>query len=526
MPVPDQRHRATAEPLDAQAAWSYLRLITDNLPVIVAHCDRDARYLFVNRPYSARFGAEPETFVGRHLESVVGRAAYEALRPFIARVLAGEHLVFELEVPYENIGLRVMRCHYVPVAGSTGAIDSFIASVLDVTEHRRTERTLHDRESHFRSAFELSAVGQAMVGAEGVYLLVNDRYCQMTGYTRDELLRMHPQDITHPDDLARDDEQRSRLLRGETQNITTEKRYVRKSGDVIWVRVHATLFRSGAGRPLGAFSMIEDITEERRTAEQRELLFASERAARLSAEEANRTKDEFLASLSHELRTPLNVILGWTQALQRRAVAADRVEAALNALDRNARKQAQLVDDLLDVSRIAAGRLRLELQPVTVATVLEAALETVRPAAEAKRLRMTTEADPGVQIDADPIRLQQVFWNLLSNAVKFTPERGEIAVRVTTGDGQLVALVSDTGIGIDPGFVPRLFSRFEQADRSTTRPYDGLGLGLAIVRHLVELHGGTVQASSEGSGRGATFTVTLPIRTRAGALQGDGAQLA
>jgi signal transduction histidine kinase len=272
--------------------------------------------------------------------------------------------------------------------------------------------------------------------------------------------------------------------------------------------------------------MIEDITEERRTAEQREMLFASERAARLSAEEANRTKDEFLASLSHELRTPLNVILGWTQALQRRAVAADRVEAALNALDRNARKQAQLVDDLLDVSRIAAGRLRLELQPVTVATVLEAALETVRPAAEAKRLRMTTEADPGVQIDADPIRLQQVFWNLLSNAVKFTPERGEIAVRVTTGDGQLVALVSDTGIGIDPGFVPRLFSRFEQADRSTTRPYDGLGLGLAIVRHLVELHGGTVQASSEGSGRGATFTVTLPIRTRAGALQGDGAQLA
>lgn len=523
--MPDQRRHATAEPLDARAAWSYLRLVTDNLPLIVAHCDRDSRYLFVNRPYSARFGAEPETFVGRHLESVVGRAAYDALRPFIARVLAGEHLVFELEVPYENIGLRVMRCHYVPVAGSTGAVESFIASVLDVTEHRRTERTLHDRESHFRSAFELSAVGQAMVGAEGVYLLVNDRYCQMTGYTRDELLRMHPQDITHPDDLARDDEQRSRLLRGDTQNITTEKRYVRKSGDVIWVRVHATLFRSGAGSPLGAFSMIEDITEERRTAEQRELLFASERAARLSAEKANRTKDEFLASLSHELRTPLNVILGWTQALQRRAVAADRVDAALNALDRNARKQAQLVDDLLDVSRIAAGRLRLELQPVTVATVLEAALETVRPAAEAKRLRMTTEADPGVQIDADPIRLQQVFWNLLSNAVKFTPERGEIAVKVSTGDGQLVALVSDTGIGIDPGFVPRLFSRFEQADRSTTRPYDGLGLGLAIVRHLVELHGGTVQASSEGCGRGATFTVTLPMRTGAGALQGDGAPL-
>jgi len=182
------------------------------------------------------------------------------------------------------------------------------------------------------------------------------------------------------------------------------------------------------------------------------------------------------------------------------------------------------VDDLLDVSRIDAGRLQLQLQPVTVAVVLEAALETVRPAAEAKRLTMTTEADPGVQIDADPIRLQQVFWNLLSNAVKFTPERGEIDVKVTTTDGQLVALVSDTGIGIDPGFVPRLFSRFEQADRSTTRPYDGLGLGLAIVRHLVELHGGTVQASSEGNGRGATFTVTLPMRTRADVVQVGGAR--
>jgi PAS domain S-box-containing protein len=504
----------TPEPSEKESG-SYLRLLTDSLPVLIAHCDRNARYLFVNRPYSMRFQLQPAALVGCHLEDVIGEAAYLALKPFIERVLEGEDFVFEIEVPYTGIGPRVMRSHYVPVVDSDGTIASFVASVLDVTDLRRAERTLLDRESHFRSAFELSAVGQAMVAADGKYLLVNDRYCQMTGYSRDELLQMMPDDITYEADRAQDLSQRDALLRGDSQSVTTEKRYMRKSGDVIWVRVHATLFRSGTGTPLGAFSMIEDITEEMARARQREELFAREREARVSAEQANRTKDEFLASLSHELRTPLNVILGWTQALQRRAVPPERVDGALDALDRNARKQAQLVDDLLDVSRIAAGRLRLNLQPVLVAHVLESALETVRPAVEAKgQILVNRAAQSLVEIDADPIRLQQVFWNLLSNAVKFTAAGGEIHVDATLRAGQLILTIRDTGIGIDPAFAPRLFSRFEQADRSTTRPFDGLGLGLAIVRHLVELHGGTVNAESEGTGRGATFTVTMPTRKR------------
>jgi PAS domain S-box-containing protein len=495
---------------------AYLKLITDNLPVLIAHCDRQARYLFVNRPYSARFHLEPEQLVGRHLETVVGKSAYTALRPYIERVLNGEDIVFEVEVPYLNLGTRVMRCQYVPVRSDDGAIESFVGSILDVSDLRRTQQTLHDRESHFRAAFELSAVGQAMVSAKGIYLLVNDRYCQMTGYSREELLGRHPDHITHPDDVGADLDRRKAMLRGDAATATTEKRYVRKTGEVIWARVHATLFRSHDGEPLGAFSMIEDITEAKVAAERRELLFAREHAARVSAEEANRTKDEFLASLSHELRTPLNVILGWTQALQRRAVTPERVDGALDALDRNARKQAQLVDDLLDVSRIAAGRLRLNCERVRLATILDAAIETVRPAAEAKRLNLLSElTDQSAEIDADPIRLQQVFWNLLSNAVKFTPEGGEVRLQAVTGVGQLVVTVRDTGIGIDPGFVPRLFSRFEQADRSTTRTFDGLGLGLAIVRHLVELHGGTVSAASDGPGLGATFTVTMPARTAA-----------
>jgi PAS domain S-box-containing protein len=495
-------------------AAAYLRLVTDNLPVLVAHCDGQGRYLFVNRPYAARFHREPEDLVGREIASVIGRAAYAAVEPYMERAMGGEDIVFEVTVPYANLGARVMRCHYTPVRGASGAVDSFMASVLDITDLRRAEQTLHDRESHFRAAFELSAIGQAMVSAKGFFLLVNDRYCQMTGYTRDELLGRHFEEITHPDDVGIDLDTRRALIRGERPSATTEKRYIRKSGDVIWVRVHATLFRAHDGEALGSFSMIEDITEARLTAERRELLFAREHAARLSAEEANRTKDEFLATLSHELRTPLNVILGWTQALQRRAVATERIDGALDALDRNARKQAQLVDDLLDVSRIAAGRLRLNLQRVHVEPILDAAIETVRPAVDAKRLTLVNEVTAAPEIDADPIRLQQVFWNLLSNAVKFTPEGGRIQVMSIAGGNQLVVTVRDTGIGIDPAFAPRLFSRFEQADRSTTRPFDGLGLGLAIVRHLVELHGGTVNATSDGPGQGATFTVAMPIRMR------------
>ena len=486
-------------------------LIADSLPVLVAHCDTGCRYLFVNEPYARHFGLQPRDLLGRTIESVLGRAAYEAIRPYVARALAGERVRFEIDVPYDEIGPRAMRCEYVPSASETGEVDSFIATILDVTEQRRAESALRAREAHFRAAFELSAVGQAIIDPDRRYMLVNDRFCRMTGYVRAELIGRRPEDLTHPDDIVRDVSLGTALLRGDVQGITSEKRYIRKSGDTVWVRVHATLLKDASGMALGAFSMIEDITDQKLAAEQREVLFARERAARLDAEAANRTKDEFLATLSHELRTPLNAILGWTQILRRKALDASRVGAALDALDRNARKQAQLVDDLLDVSRIAAGRLKLNVDRIELGPVLDAAVETVRPALDAKRLVLTQALEPpGVAADADPNRLQQVFWNLLSNAVKFTPDGGRIEVRVTAPSDHVVIVVRDTGIGIDPQFLPRLFSRFEQADQSTTRAFEGLGLGLAIVRHLVELHGGQVKAESAGPGQGAAFTVTLP----------------
>ncbi len=239
----------------------------------------------------------------------------------------------------------------------------------------------------------------------------------------------------------------------------------------------------------------------------------SEQEARKQAEEANRIKDEFLATLSHELRTPLNAILGWAQVLRTGKVDEATTARALEAVERNARAQAQLISDLLDVSRIITGKLRLELTPVELPRIIDAALDSVRPAADAKgiRIRLTLDSAVGPLV-GDPDRLQQVIWNLLSNAIKFTPKGGAVEVRLGQREGQAEIAVEDTGAGVQPDFVPYVFDRFRQAESSTTRQYGGLGLGLSIVRHMVELHGGTVKVESPGEGQGATFTVRLPIR--------------
>lgn len=235
-------------------------------------------------------------------------------------------------------------------------------------------------------------------------------------------------------------------------------------------------------------------------------------AARAEAETANRLKDEFLATVSHELRTPLNAILGWAQILREGASDADELAQGLATIERNARAQAQLVEDLLDVSRIVSGKLRLDMQTVELSGVIDAAIEAVRPAADARGVAIHRVLDPATgPVSGDPNRLQQVVWNLLSNAVKFTPRDGSVQVLLQRSAGNAEISVSDTGRGISPEFLPYVFDRFRQADASITRQFGGLGLGLGIVRHLVELHGGTASASSLGEGRGATFAVTLPL---------------
>lgn len=258
----------------------------------------------------------------------------------------------------------------------------------------------------------------------------------------------------------------------------------------------------------------QEIMERKQAEEERARMLVREQAARAEAESANRTKDEFLATLSHELRTPLTAILGWSHLLQTNKFDDQSTARALETIERNARSQSQLIDDLLDVSRIITGKLRLDVRPVELIKIVEAVVESSRPSADVKTIQFDVTLDKAAsQIVGDPTRLQQVFWNLFSNAVKFTPEGGRVEVKLERADAQAQVVVSDNGQGINPQFLPVIFDRFRQADGSTTRKHGGLGLGLAIARHLVEMHGGTIKAQSEGINKGATFIVRLPLRT-------------
>jgi signal transduction histidine kinase/integral membrane sensor domain MASE1/CheY-like chemotaxis protein len=258
-------------------------------------------------------------------------------------------------------------------------------------------------------------------------------------------------------------------------------------------------------------SQIGQFIERKRAEEEREQLLAREHVARAEAESANRTKDEFLAIVSHELRTPLNAILGWAGMLRGGTLDEETAGRAIEVIDRNAKVQAQLIEDILDVSRIVSGNLRLDLRPVTLQQVIEAAIDSIRPTTESKNIRVQMMLDPRAgPVSGDPDRLQQVVWNLLSNAVKFTPSEGQIRVQLVSVNAHVEIVISDTGQGIAREFLPHIFDPFRQADGSKTRRHGGLGLGLAIARHLVELHGGAVKAQSDGEGRGTKFTITLP----------------
>ena len=276
---------------------------------------------------------------------------------------------------------------------------------------------------------------------------------------------------------------------------------------------------SHEGRVIGTLTIIEDVTERvareaalQAQVEERSRLLSSENLARREAERANRLKDEFLATISHELRNPLNAILGWAHMMRLGKLNEANMERAVETIYRNAKSQSQLVADLLDVSRIISGKLRLDVRTVDLISIVSAAIDSIRPAADAKGIRLQTLQDPAAgPILGDADRLQQIVWNLLTNAVKFTPKGGRVQVNVQRIDSHVEIVVSDSGVGISKEFLPYVFDRFRQADASTTRIHGGLGLGLSIVRQLVDLHGGSVSVYSEGEDKGATFTITLPF---------------
>ena len=302
-----------------------------------------------------------------------------------------------------------------------------------------------------------------------------------------------------------------RLARGErVDHFQTLRRH--KDGHLIDVSVTISPIYGPDGAVIGASKVARDITAFKQLARERERLLASEQAARQEAVQANRAKDEFLATLSHELRTPLNAIMGWAQILQLTPPSGDDLNRAMETIERNARAQTRLIDDLLDMSRIVSGQLLLDVETIDLQEMLRGSLESARPIAEPQGVTLEADIDDEpINIRGDATRLQQVVWNLISNAMRHTPRGGTVTVSLDRTDDRIRIAVADTGQGIPQDFLPRLFNRFTQADGSATRRHGGLGLGLAIVRHLVEMHGGSVQADSPGEGQGATFTVELPF---------------
>jgi PAS domain S-box-containing protein len=287
---------------------------------------------------------------------------------------------------------------------------------------------------------------------------------------------------------------------------------VRKDGSTVWIEATTRLIYDGQGVPLAIMGVSREITERKRADQEREQFLESERTARAEAERASRMKDEFLATLSHELRTPLNAILGWSQILAGGSKDAEDLAEGLRTIERNARAQTQIIEDLLDMSRIISGKVRLDVQQLDLAAVVREAMATAKPAADAKGIRVEAVIDASAgTMSGDPNRLQQVFWNLLTNAIKFTPKGGQVQVRLKRVNAHVEVSVIDNGEGISPEFLNHVFDRFRQADASSTRQHGGLGLGLSIVKQLMELHGGEVRATSPGIGMGATFTVTLPL---------------
>ncbi len=385
----------------------------------------------------------------------------------------------------------------------------------EIVERQRTEQSLRESEEQFRQLAEniheifwlIPPDAQQMLYISPTYERIWGRSC--------ESLYQQPQswiDSIYPEDQDRVIAAFKNRIPGEL-DFNEEYRIVRPDGSIRWIWAREFPIKNELGEVHRIAGLAEDITERKQVEKEREELLTREKAARTQAEIANRTKDEFLSILSHELRTPLNAILGWAQMLRTRSnLDPDTTARALETIERNASGQANLIDDLLDISRIITGKLRLNVRPVELTSVISAAMDTVRPAAEAKHIQIKSTLDPLTgPVSGDPDRLQQVVWNLLSNAIKFTPQGGYVEVRLECLNSHVKIIVSDTGQGIRPDFLPYVFDRFQQGNSSTTRTHGGLGLGLAIVRHLVELHGGTVQAQSPGEGQGSKFIVNLPL---------------
>jgi PAS domain S-box-containing protein len=399
-----------------------------------------------------------------------------------------------------------------PVFDTNGQPTLLISNSRDITERREFESALHRSKTQMEFILEVAQLGIWSIDIKNNTASRSLRHDQIFGYQKLLPDWTYETFLEHvlPELRTEADEKFQNAIKNKTEwDIETKIR--RADGKIRWIWARGQMQEDDDGE-LKMHGTVTDITERKEAERERERLLENEKVARKDAEIANRMRDEFLATVSHELRAPLNSILGWGRLLEKGNLDEPTTEKAIKTIVRNAESQNRLIEDLLDVSRIISGKLRLEVMTIKPINIVESALETVRPAAEAKGIILEIKEDSDIShISGDPNRLQQVIWNLLSNAIKFTPNDGRVTLEIEREDDYVNLRVKDTGVGIKEEFLPHVFDRFRQADASSIRKFGGLGLGLAIVRHITEMHGGTVHVDSEGEGKGSTFTVRLPL---------------
>ena len=524
--ITDRRH---ADAL-LQESEARFRNMADDAPVMLWVADEQGRYTYLSRTWYDFTGQTPQSALGSGwLEVIHPDDAARTLELFTAAHLKRVPVTLEYRIKRNDGEYRWASSASRPRLGPRGEFLGSIGSVTDITDRKHDEdsrhRAVEAERKRMRELLEQAPVAIAVTtGRDQVFELANPRYAQLAGRPAQQLLgrTLRAAFSELPDDapvfaLAKSVFESGKAFAADEYKVRLDKKGDGTLEDT-WFQFNLQPMRDEHGRVESLLTVSVDVTAQvearhriEALAAEREVLLSRAQASRAEAEAANQLKDEFLSTVSHELRTPLTAMLGWTQMLRSKLLPPEKRELGLETIERNARAQGQLIEDLLDVSRIMSGKLRLELATVELEAVVKQAVETVRPAAEAKGVGLQVELGALGTVLGDAQRLQQVVWNLLSNAVKFTSRGGTARVSARRDEANLELIVSDTGQGIAPEFMPHLFQRFSQADGSTQRQHGGLGIGLSLVKSLVELHGGTVTAASEGEGKGASFVVTVPL---------------
>ena len=506
-------NHAAAKAQQAQSAIrrreQQMRLITDALPALMAYVDRDERYLFVSRGYEMWYRRPRHSIVGRTLREILpSDQVYQMLRPHIDAVLAGKTATFCSQVTYPDGQTREVDATYSPDVGADGKVNGFAVLVTDVSERHRTEDALRDSEQRYRALAEAGPDFVWSCAADGTVQYLNPRYVEYTGVTLEQINSGGWQEAVHPDDQAA-------IERGWAASLETGEPFEleyrfrrRRDGEYRWFLTRTMPVRDENGKVVRWVGAATDIHDSKLAREERGTLLAAERAAREEAERAGRVKDQFLAVLSHELRTPLTPVLMTVSLIEQNPDLPASIREDITSIRRNVELEARLIDDLLDLTRLARGKIRYDFQTIDVHLLIRSALSICCSDGKHQVITDLHAADSYVRGDA--ARLQQVFWNLLNNAWKFTQPGGKITIESQSHDRKVTIAVSDTGMGIEADVLPRVFDAFEQGDVIRARNFGGLGLGLAICNALVDAHGGTIAAQSEGKDRGATFTVELP----------------